>query len=40
MDALEVLLPLFFMRLVIPVGLLLLIGEWMKSRARTTYHRR
>jgi hypothetical protein len=40
MDALEVLLTLFFVRLVLPVGLLLLIGERVRSQQRRPYYRR
>lgn len=32
MNALEVLLTLVLIRLVLPVGLLLVIGEWSRSR--------
>jgi hypothetical protein len=32
MNAFETLATLFFLRLVLPVGLLLLLGEWMRRR--------
>jgi hypothetical protein len=40
MDALQVLLTLFFVRLVLPIGLLLLIGEWVRNHRRLPLVRR
>jgi hypothetical protein len=40
MNAPEVLLILFLLRLVIPFGLLLLIGEWVNRRERARFYRR
>ena len=40
MNAFEVLFTLVFLRLVLPVGLLLLIGEWIQSRRRGQFHSR
>jgi hypothetical protein len=37
MNAFEVLFTLVFLRLVLPIGLLLLIGEWIQSRRRARF---
>jgi len=34
MNAFEVLFTLVFLRLVLPVGVLVLVGEWIQSRQR------
>ncbi len=39
MNATELMLVLIFARLIIPFGLLLLIGEWMQRRERAHYYR-
>ena len=39
MNVTELMLILIFARLIIPFGLLLLIGEWMKRRERTRLYR-
>ncbi len=39
MNAPEVLLILFFLRLVLPSGLLLLIGEWANRQQRARFYR-
>ncbi len=39
MNATELMLILIFARLIIPFGLLLLIGEWMRRRERAHYYR-
>jgi len=38
MNAFEVLFTLVFLRLVLPVAVLLLIGEWIQSRRRARFH--
>ena len=38
MNAFEVLFTLVFLRLVLPVGVLLLIGEWIQSRHHPRFH--
>jgi hypothetical protein len=40
MNAFEVLFTLVFLRLVLPVGVLLLIGEWIQSRHRAQWQSR
>jgi hypothetical protein len=37
MNAFEVLFTLVFLRLVLPIGVLLLIGEWIQSRRRARF---
>ncbi len=39
MNAAELMLILILARLIIPFGLLLLIGEWMQRRERAPYQR-
>ncbi len=39
MDALQVLLTLIFVRVILPICLLLTIGEWAKSRGRQAHYR-
>lgn len=40
MDAFEILFSIVLLRLVLPVGLLLLIGEWIQSQRRVPMQRR
>ena len=40
MNPFEVLFTLVFLRLVLPVGVLVLIGEWIQSRQRAQLHGR
>lgn len=40
MNAFEVLFTLVLVRLVLPVGALVLIREWMQTRRRSQLHRR
>lgn len=40
MDAIQVILPLFLIRLVLPIGSLLLIGEWLRNHQHATFGRR
>ena len=40
MDALNVLVTMFVLRLILPVGALLLLGEWMRNHQRPTNQRR
>lgn len=39
MNAQEVMLVLVLLRLVIPFGMLLIVGEWLNRRERARYHR-
>jgi len=39
MNAQEVMLALVLLRLVIPFGMLLIVGEWFNRRERARYHR-
>ncbi len=39
MNASEVMLVLVLVRLIIPFGILLIVGEWMNRRERARYHR-
>ncbi len=39
MNATELMLTLILIRLIVPFGLLLLIGEWMQRRERAHYYR-
>ena len=39
MNATELMLTLFLVRLILPFGLLLLIGEWIQRRERTHLYR-
>jgi len=38
MDALEVMITMLVLRLVLPVGLLLFVGELIRNRRRTRFH--
>jgi hypothetical protein len=40
MNAFETLATLFFLRLVLPIGLLLLLGEWVRNREPRRYFTR
>ena len=40
MNAFEVLLTMVILRVVLPVGLVLLVGEWIQSRRRGQRHLR
>ena len=38
MDALEIMITMLVLRLVLPVGLLLLVGEWIWKRRQARFH--
>ena len=40
MNATEVLLTLIFIRLILPFGLLVMLGGWMRRRERAQFYRR